>query len=179
MNLFFLRHGKAHERGPEWRPDSKRPLTREGEENMFDVARGMRALGLTFDAILSSPYARALRTAEILVEVYDAPKLIETRRLTPEAAPKEIIDEINDNFAGADGLVRAGHEPFLSRLIFHPPFGKRGAGDRVEKGGLVQGVRGEAGMRAVRDPALADDAQANGPPGQTRQGIGATALAKI
>jgi ABC-type multidrug transport system ATPase subunit len=45
MNLFFLRHGKAHGRSPQWRPDSKRPLTREGENGMFEVARGIKALG--------------------------------------------------------------------------------------------------------------------------------------
>jgi phosphohistidine phosphatase len=66
MNLFFLRHGKAHPRSPQWRPDSKRPLTQEGENAMFDVARGIKALGLSFDVILTSPYVRALRTAEIL-----------------------------------------------------------------------------------------------------------------
>ena len=73
MNLFFLRHGKAHPRGPNWQPDSRRPLTTEGEEQMFDVARGMRAFGLSFDLILASPFPRTLRTAEILAEVYDTP----------------------------------------------------------------------------------------------------------
>jgi len=138
MNLFFLRHGKAHPRGPKWRPDSRRPLTPEGEENMFDVARGMRALGLSFDVILSSPYARALRTAEILGEIYDPPKLIETRRLTPEAAPKDIIDEINDHFAGAEAIVLVGHEPFLSRLISILLSGGEGLAIELKKAGLCK-----------------------------------------
>jgi phosphohistidine phosphatase len=138
MNLFFLRHGKAHSRGPKWRPDSRRPLTGEGEENMFDVARGMRALGLSFDVILSSPYARALRTAEILGEVYDTPKLIETRRLTPEAAPKDIVDEINDNFAGAAAIVLVGHEPFLTRLISTLVSGTDGLAIELKKAGLCK-----------------------------------------
>jgi phosphohistidine phosphatase len=117
MNLFFLRHGKAHPRGLKWRPDSQRPLTREGESDMFDVARGIKALDVSFDAILSSPYARALRTAEILAEVYDAPKLFQTARLAADASPKEIIGEITGNFPAAGGIVLVGHEPFMSRLI--------------------------------------------------------------
>ncbi len=42
MNLFFLRHAKACPRGPKWRPDSKRPLTREGEKNMREAAAACR-----------------------------------------------------------------------------------------------------------------------------------------
>ncbi|MGA2174945.1 MAG: phosphohistidine phosphatase SixA [Verrucomicrobiota bacterium] len=117
MNLFFLRHGKAFPRGPKWRPDSKRPLTREGEEKMKEAARGMAALEVSFDLILASPYARALRTAEIVAEVYGAKKLFETSRLVPEARPQDIIDEINGNFAAFDQIVLVGHEPFLSGLI--------------------------------------------------------------
>jgi phosphohistidine phosphatase len=138
MKLFILRHGQAHPPGPQWRPDSKRPLTEEGEENMFEVARGMQALGLTFDAILTSPYVRALRTAEILAEVYKRPKLIETRRLFPEAAPKEIIDEIAENFAKAEAIVLVGHEPLLSGLISTLLSGGDGLGIRLKKAGLCK-----------------------------------------
>jgi phosphohistidine phosphatase SixA len=54
MNVYFLRHGKAHPRSPNWRPDSKRPLTREGERGVSNVARGLKALGESFDLILTS-----------------------------------------------------------------------------------------------------------------------------
>ncbi len=90
MNLFFLRHGKAEPRSPKWRPDSKRPLTREGEKAMADVARGIQVLELSFDLILTSPYARALRTAEILAENYGAKKLFETSNLVSDANPKTL-----------------------------------------------------------------------------------------
>ena len=83
---------------------------------MFDVARGIKALDVSFDVILTSPYARALRTAEILAEVYDSQKLFETAppgRRKP--APRKIIDEINENFSAAGEIVagrpRAFHEP--------------------------------------------------------------------
>jgi phosphohistidine phosphatase len=117
MNLFFLRHGKAESRGPKWRPDSKRPLTREGEEKMAEVARGIQALGLSFDLILTSPYARALRTAEILAEVYGSKKLFETSNLAAETDPQNIIDEINENFATVEQIALVGHEPFMTRLV--------------------------------------------------------------
>ncbi len=138
MKLFLLRHGQAHPASPKWRPDSKRPLTREGEEAMLDIARGMQALGLTFNVILSSPYARALRTAEILAEVYETPKLIETSHLAVEADAKEIIDEINENFSGAEAIVLVGHEPFLSGLISTLLSGGAGLGIVLKKAGLCK-----------------------------------------
>src|SRR5580700_5822711 len=111
MNLFFLRHGKAHARSPQWRPDSKRPLTREGEDAMFDVARGIKTMDISFDVILTSPYVRALRTAEILAEVHDSQKLFETANLAADAGAAQIIEEISGNFSAAKEIVLVGHEP--------------------------------------------------------------------
>jgi phosphohistidine phosphatase len=117
MNLYFLRHGKAHARGPKWRPDAKRPLTNEGEKKTIEVARGMKRLGLSFDLILSSPYERALRTAQIVVEVYKVRKLFPTNNLAANADSHAIIAEINDNFSTLKDIIVVGHEPFLSGLI--------------------------------------------------------------
>jgi phosphohistidine phosphatase len=138
MNLFFLRHGKARPRSPQWRPDSKRPLTREGENSMFEVARGIKALDVSFDVILTSPYARALRTAEILAEVYDAQKLFETARLAADAGANDIIDEINENFSAAGEIVLVGHEPFLSGLISTLLTGEDGMAIEFKKAGFCK-----------------------------------------
>jgi phosphohistidine phosphatase len=117
MNLFFLRHGNAEERSLRWNPDGKRPLTREGERRMAEVARGIQALGLSFDLILTSPYVRALRTAEILADEIGSKKPFETGNLTPNADLKNIVDEINENFASVEQIALVGHEPFMGRLI--------------------------------------------------------------
>jgi phosphohistidine phosphatase len=138
MNLYLLRHGKAHPRSPQWRPDSKRPLTREGENGMFDVARGIKALDVSFDVILTSPYIRALRTAEILAEVYDSQKLFETACLTPDAGAKEIIDEINENFSAAGEIVLVGHEPFMGRLVSTLLTGEDGMAIEFKKAGFCK-----------------------------------------
>jgi phosphohistidine phosphatase len=136
MNLFFLRHGKAFPRSPQWRPDSKRPLTRQGEKKMMQAARGMQALELSFDLILTSPYARALRTAEIVAELYGAKKLFETNHLVPEARPQDIVDEINANFAAFDLILPPGHEPFLTGLISTLLSGGQSLSIDLKKGAL-------------------------------------------
>jgi phosphohistidine phosphatase len=138
MNLFFLRHGKAQARSPQWRPDSKRPLTREGENGMFDVARGIKALGVSFDVILTSPYIRALRTAEILAEVYDSQKIFETASLAPDADAKDVIDEIDENFSNAGEIVLVGHEPSMSGLISTLLTGEDGMAVELKKAGVCK-----------------------------------------
>jgi len=117
MNLFFLRHAKACPRGPKYRPDSKRPLTRDGEKAMRQAAAGIQRLDLSFDLILASPYLRALRTAEILAEAYDSKKLFVTRHLAADAEPREVVAEIMENFGALENIALVGHEPYLSGLI--------------------------------------------------------------
>ena len=58
---------------------------------MLEVARGLKTLEDSFDVILTSPYARALLTAEILAEVYDSPKLFETAHLAADAVQEAFV----------------------------------------------------------------------------------------
>src|SRR2546425_3909454 len=65
MELIFLRHGLAVDK-EEWKgEDEARPLTAEGVERTKEVVRGLRALKVCPDVILSSPLLRARETAEI------------------------------------------------------------------------------------------------------------------
>src|SRR4051812_38464819 len=70
IEIYILRHAIAKSR-ENWRgkPDSERPLTTKGEKKMTGEARAMRAAGLKFDLIVSSPFARASRTAEIVARI--------------------------------------------------------------------------------------------------------------
>lgn len=117
MNLYFLRHAKAAPRSAKYRQDSKRPLTREGEKIMRNVAAGIRKLDLTLDLIMTSPYQRAVQTAEILATAYDSKKLFVTNRLAADLEPREVIAEILENFSTLENIVLVGHEPYLSTLI--------------------------------------------------------------
>ena len=129
MNLFFLRHAKACPRGPKFRPDSKRPLTREGEKTMREAAAGIQKLDLSFDLILTSPYARALRTAEILAEAYDSKKLFVTNHLAAEAEPAEVVDR-NCRELFHPGKHRVGRaRAVFERIDFHPAHRQAGNED--------------------------------------------------
>ena len=67
MNLYIVRHAVAHKRDAElWPDDAKRPLTPEGEERFRRAAGVILRLVPEIELVLSSPFVRAWRTAELL-----------------------------------------------------------------------------------------------------------------
>jgi phosphohistidine phosphatase len=114
MNLYLIRHAIAVD---EFEDDSQRPLTDKGKKKMRQIAKGLRALGVEFDLILSSPYVRARETAEILEEVFKMRKEVKfSENLIPLGDPNLLIAEMNEKYTvGSVALV--GHEPFLTALI--------------------------------------------------------------
>jgi phosphohistidine phosphatase len=117
MDLFFLRHGKAFERSPKFRPDSMRPLTPGGEKEMKLVARGIKRLDVEAELILTSPYVRATKTAEIFHNVVKCGKLRVSEALISETDPAAIIDEIAKRYSHYKSIVLVGHEPHMSNLM--------------------------------------------------------------
>src|SRR5688572_9916847 len=63
MELLLLRHAKAADTEPGG-TDFDRPLTAEGERQADRIGRLLARRGLHPDAIVTSPAARALRTAQ-------------------------------------------------------------------------------------------------------------------
>jgi len=115
MKLYFLRHGIAEDHRP-GHPDAERRLTAEGREEMRGVARGIRTLGLEFDAILTSPLVRARETAEFVAEALDAKKAL---RKEPRLAGCDMGDlaALLEGQASKAKILLVGHEPDFSSLI--------------------------------------------------------------
>jgi phosphohistidine phosphatase len=120
MVLYFLRHGLAGQHGdPKYKNDSLRPLTAPGKEKIHTAALGMQTLGISFDAILSSPYLRARQTAEIVAQAYTIKnKSIHlTNNLLPPALFATLLNEVQSLFAKSEHILFVGHEPHLSDMI--------------------------------------------------------------
>src|ERR1035437_7078885 len=113
MNLYILRHGIAVEPGTAgYEKDADRTLTPEGERKLGQIAESMKALELSFDLILSSPYLRARQTAEIVASAFRADqKLVLAEELTPGASAKGLIHRINSLNPTPENLLLLGHEP--------------------------------------------------------------------
>ena len=118
MNIYIIRHAIAVDRGtPEYEDDSQRPLTDKGKKKMRQIARGLLALGVDFDLILSSPYVRAKETAEILAEVLKTKTAVAfSENLIPMGDPDLLIAEMNEKY-NVNSIALVGHEPHLSTLI--------------------------------------------------------------
>lgn len=115
MNLYLIRHAIAEEETPSGE-DSQRELTDKGAKKMRLIAKGLRTLGVEFDLIVSSPYLRAVQTAEILSEVFKKKKFVLSDHLMPTGDMDLLIAEINEKYS-VNSLAIVGHEPYLSTLV--------------------------------------------------------------
>jgi phosphohistidine phosphatase len=140
MNIFLLRHGLAVEfDAANFASDFDRPLTAEGARAVARVAKAMKAMRLSFDRILSSPYVRARQTAEIAVKVLRVrKKLALTDTLAPDGSPEELIALLQRLKPAPGNVLLAGHEPYLSDLVSLLVWGKPGAAVTMKKGGLCK-----------------------------------------
>ncbi len=125
MDLYILRHAIAEERnGSTPGGDSRRRLTAEGAKKMRRIAKGMKAMKLSFDLILSSPFVRAKQTADIVAEVFGlANRLDLSPALAADGNPKELVDELRRNHRRLKSILlvegpRALPEPLDFTLDF-------------------------------------------------------------
>src|SRR5215213_3232555 len=75
MLLLLIRHANAGDRDAErWPDDRDRPLTDKGRKTQRDVSRFLRKRDLVPTMVLTSPWARAAETAEIIASELALPK---------------------------------------------------------------------------------------------------------
>ncbi|GAB4402426.1 MAG: phosphohistidine phosphatase SixA [Anaerolineales bacterium] len=116
MNLYLIRHAIAEEESSSGE-DSQRALTEKGAKKMRQIAKGLKALGVEFDAILTSPYLRAEQTANILGDVFKMKKKVfASENLVPMGDVDLLLAEINEKYT-VGCLAIVGHEPYLSTFV--------------------------------------------------------------
>ena len=151
VELVLLRHGIAEPRlAGQDHPD--RPLTEVGRQRTQLVMAALVRRGLRLDRLLTSPYLRALQTAELALEAGLAPGLVVDERLQPGGAHETLLTP----FVGRLGLV--GHEPDLGDLACALLGCARGS-LVLRKAGVIQ-LRRSAGqwqLQTLLRPALLID----------------------
>ena len=140
MDIYVLRHGVASARGALAYPnDDERPLTAKGIRRMRRQTRGLNAIGLSLDVIITSPLVRAVQTAEIVHRRLDNPgELVTSAALAPSGDPRALIDEMATRYSSADSVMLVGHEPYLSALISLLVTGSTRPVIRLKKGALCK-----------------------------------------
>jgi phosphohistidine phosphatase len=115
MQIYLLRHGIAENASP-GQPDSERALTAEGREKLRRVLKRARSAEVNPGAILSSPYKRALETAEVAAEALGFKGEIErTPALVPASSPYDAWEALRARRSSGSVLL-ASHEPLMSSL---------------------------------------------------------------
>jgi phosphohistidine phosphatase len=119
MQLYIVRHGIAIDReDPKCPPDPERYLTEEGIEKTKQVAEGVVALGATADLLISSPYVRAMQTAEIFAELlkYPKEKIRRTELLLPGSEASLFYRELAKD-RQSKTIFCFGHAPQLDDVV--------------------------------------------------------------
>jgi phosphohistidine phosphatase len=147
MDLYLIRHAEAGESDyAKWPDDAARPLTAEGEKRFRRAAKGLRDLGVTVDVVLSSPWVRAWRTAELLEKEARWPQPLPCEALESGRAPAEVLQALQP-FTGVSAIALVGHEPSLHELTSYLLTADTGhAQVEMGKGGVARLEIGE-GLR--------------------------------
>jgi phosphohistidine phosphatase len=119
MDLYVVRHGIAIDReDPKCPADAERYLTEDGIEKTKQVAKGIAALAITPDLFISSPYVRAMQTAEIFAGAlgYSRQKIRHSDLLLPGAEPSLLFRELSKDKHSSCVFV-FGHAPHVDELV--------------------------------------------------------------
>ena len=119
MQLYIVRHGIAIDReDPKSPADPERFLTEEGIDKTKEVAKGVARLGISPDLLISSPYVRAMQTAEIFAAAldYPKPKIRQTDSLLPGSEATLFYKELAKDKQSST-VFCFGHAPQLDDLI--------------------------------------------------------------
>jgi phosphohistidine phosphatase len=115
MQVYLLRHGVAEEGGA-GSSDAERALTDDGRRKLRQVLELAADARVEPALILSSPFKRALQTAQIAKEVLKyKDEIFRANALIPGADPQDAWSEVRAH-AAAESLLLVGHNPLFANL---------------------------------------------------------------
>jgi phosphohistidine phosphatase len=139
QQLWLLRHGEAEPH--DTRHDPERRLTPRGERQAIAAGRALRALGLEFAAVFTSPRVRAADTARLACESLAIDPIVHE----PLSGGFD-ADDAGELMAKQDANARVllvGHEPDFSNVVLDLTGGRID----LKKGGVaavrLDGTRAE------------------------------------
>jgi phosphohistidine phosphatase len=136
MQIYLLRHGIAHE-GSAGGSDADRELTAEGRKKLRQVLEAASDSGVAPNLILSSPFKRALQTAEMARHILGYKhQILQTKALTPGSTVEQVWDEIRVH-READSILLVGHNPLFSDLAAYL-IGSKTAQIHFKKGAIMR-----------------------------------------
>ena len=113
MEIYLMQHGPALPK----EQDPEEGLSPEGEARIHASGQALKKMGVSFDAVLSSPKKRSRQTAAIVAEAvgFKQEKIIETEKVKAMTPPEETV-EVLAGLSGAERVLIAGHLPSVAEL---------------------------------------------------------------
>jgi phosphohistidine phosphatase len=143
MRVVLFRHGPAASRDDErWPDDGLRPLTGQGEKRTAAAARGLARLEPAVSLVLTSPLARAHRTAEIAAGVFGIDAFETCDALAPGGSWRRVLETLATR-KDEPAILLVGHEPDLGKLAGTLLFGAPTALPIKKAGGCAIVMDGE------------------------------------
>lgn len=113
MKLYLQRHAEPVPGHP---MDATRQLTEAGKKQAAQMAAFLVADIGRVDIVISSPFARALETAEIMADALGS-YVTTTRMLEPDAKPEDAWKEIERLGQQSQHVLIVGHDPSINLLL--------------------------------------------------------------
>jgi phosphohistidine phosphatase len=152
MQLLVIRHAIAEDKNTfakTGRPDTERPLTKEGRSEMARAAKGLHRRVSSIDVLASSPLVRAAQTAAIVAKEYGEMVIATVPALAPESAPAAFAAWLHTQRGDAVVAV-VGHDPHLGMLVTWLMTGLEDSRVEIEKGGACMlEIEGQPGARTA------------------------------
>jgi phosphohistidine phosphatase len=136
VKLLIVRHGPAGKR-EEWeaegRDDHLRPLTPKGKKDVRRAAAGLARLLPDVNLVATSPWTRAVETAEIVAAEYGR-GIEQVEQLTADHKPEDLMPWLQEQ-QQKESVAVVGHEPHLGLLVGYLLTGKSVSFVNLKKGG--------------------------------------------
>ncbi len=113
MQIYLMQHGPALPKDQ----DPEEGLAPDGEARIHASGQALKKMGVSFDAILSSPKKRSKQTAAIVAEEvgFPAERIVETKKVKAMTPPKETIQALSE-LSGVARVLIAGHLPSVAEV---------------------------------------------------------------
>lgn len=139
MDIVIVRHAPAKD-SLKWlskgREEGQRPLTKKGIAKMQAAIRGLRQLLGHVDVMMSSPWVRAMQTAELLKEAYKLDTITSVEALLPHKHPEDLLKELRLHDQESTVML-VGHETYLSECLAYLTVGTHDPFMYFQKGGVA------------------------------------------
>lgn len=141
MQLIMVRHAIAQDREEFAKQthleDSFRPLTMKGRKKMHKMSLQLKDWIKDVDMIVSSPFARARQTADIIAGNFVKQKVVEATELVPHSPPLMFMKWLKSQGHHHRKIIAVGHEPQMSAFASYLMTGSTESVFMLKKSGMA------------------------------------------